>query len=91
YATPNVRAVPLASKNGGKPYGANLENVISENYPLGRYLNIYVNRPSGKPLDPLVREFCRFVFSREGQEVVVKDGYLPLPLEVARKELKLLE
>ncbi len=91
YATPNVRAVPLSSKNGGKAFGANLENVIAENYPLGRYLNVYVNRPAGKPLDPLVREFCRFVFSREGQEVVVKDGYLPLPLEVARKELKLLE
>ena len=91
YSTPNVRAIPLSAKNGGKAYGANLENVIAETYPLGRYLNVYVNRAAGKPLDPLVREFCRFVFSREGQEVVVKDGYLPLPLEVARKELKLLE
>ncbi|MGH7596565.1 MAG: phosphate-binding protein, partial [bacterium] len=44
-----------------------------------------------KPLDPLVREFCKFVLSQEGQQVVIKDGYLPIPAKVAMEELKKLE
>jgi phosphate transport system substrate-binding protein len=91
YVTPNVRALPLSEKTGGKAFAPNLENVISESYPLGRYLNLYVNRAPGKPMDPLVREFCRFIFSKEGQEVVVKDGFLPLPADVVKAELKKIE
>ncbi|HET6203199.1 MAG TPA: PstS family phosphate ABC transporter substrate-binding protein [Planctomycetota bacterium] len=91
YRTPNVRALPLSAKPGGKTVEGTLENVLAETYPLGRYLNLYVNRAPGKPLDPAVRELCRFIFSREGQEVVVKDGFLPLPPDVSAKEMKLLE
>lgn len=91
YKTPNVRAVPLAAKEGGKAFEANLANVLDENYPLGRYLYIYVNRAPGKPLDPTVKEFLRFVLSQQGQEVVEKDGYLPLPADVVDAELKKLD
>jgi phosphate transport system substrate-binding protein len=91
YATSGVRAVPLAEKDGGAVFEANYENVQSDKYPLGRYLNVYINRAPGKPLTPVVREFCRFVFSREGQEVVVKDGYLPLDAKTAERERKLVE
>jgi phosphate transport system substrate-binding protein len=91
YMTSGVRAVPLSEKDGGQTFEANLENVTTEKYPLGRYLNLYVNRAPGQPLSPLVREFCRFIFSKEGQEVVVKDGYLPLDAKTAAKERKLLD
>jgi len=91
YATPSVRAVPLADKPDGKAFTANLENVVSESYPLGRYLFVYVNKAPGKPLDPMVREYLRFVFSREGAEVVKKEGFLQLPADVVKAEVKKLE
>ncbi len=63
----------------------------SGKYPLSRYLYVYVNKAPGKPLDPLVKEYLKLILSKEGQEVVVKDGYLPLPASVATEELKKLE
>lgn len=87
YVTSGVRAVPLAAREGEPFKEASLQNVLAGNYPLGRYLYLYVNMAPGKPLDPLVREFCKFVFSKEGQEIVIKDGYLPVPFEVAQQEL----
>jgi len=50
-----------------------------------------VNRAPGKPLDPLTREFVKLVLSREGQEVVVKDGYYPIPATIAKEELGKIE
>ena len=69
---------------------ASLENVLDGSYPLGRFLYLYVNKTPGEPMDPLVREFARFVFSREGQEIVIKDGYMPVPFEVVVEELAML-
>ena len=63
----------------------------SGKYPLSRFLYIYVNKAPGKPLDPLVKEYLKLIFSKEGQEVVVKDGYLPLPAAIVAEELKKLE
>ena len=60
--------------------------VVSGKYPLARFLYLYVNRAPNKPLDPVVREFLKLVFSREGQEVVLKDGYLPLTAQIASEE-----
>ena len=62
------------------------EAVRNGSYPISRYLYVYYNAAPGKPLDPLVREFLRFVGSREGQEIVVKDGYLPIPGKIAAEE-----
>jgi phosphate transport system substrate-binding protein len=87
YATAGVRAVPLAETDGGKCMEATADNAYSGNYPLARFLYVYVNKTPGKPLDPLVREFAKLVFSREGQEAVVKDGYFPIPASVAKEEL----
>ncbi len=90
YRTSGVRVVPLAGEEG--PFReATYENVLDGTYPLGRYLFLYINRRPGEPLDPMIREFCRFVFSREGQEIVVKDGYMPIPLEVLLEELAKIE
>ena len=87
YATAGVRAVPLAETDGGKCMEATADNAYSGSYPLARFLYVYVNKTPGKPLDPLVREFAKLVFSREGQEAVVKDGYFPIPASVAKEEL----
>jgi phosphate transport system substrate-binding protein len=79
--------VPLAAKAGGPFYGTeNIEHVYSGDYPLSRYLYVYVNRAPNKPLDPLVAEFVKYILSRDGQEVVVKDGYLPLKSAVDGEE-----
>lgn len=91
YITSGVRAVPLAKKSGEPFYEPNMENVMHGKYPLARFLYIYVNKEPGKEMDPLIREFLKFVFSREGQEVVIKDGYLPLPYKIIMKELAKLE
>jgi len=86
YKTSGVRAVPL-SKKGGQCAEPNLENVLNNSYPLGRFLYLYVNKNPNKPLDPLREEFIKFILSKGGQEVVVKDGYDPLPGKIAAKEL----
>lgn len=91
YITSGVRAVPLAKKGGETFIETTPENVMSGDYPLARFLYIYVNKEPGKELDPLVREFLKFVFSKEGQQIVVKDGYLPLPYKVIKQELKKLD
>ena len=91
YTTSGVRAVPLAAKEGDPFHEANYQNVINGSYPMSRFLFVYINRAPGKPLDPLVREFAKFVFSKEGQEVVIKDGFFPLPAAVAKEELAKLE
>lgn len=87
YMTSGVRAVPLANKEGEAYAEANYANVLSGNYPLSRYLYIYINKKPNAPLDPLLAEFVKFIYSLEGQEVVVKDGYLPLPEKIVKEEL----
>lgn len=91
YITSGVKAVPLANKEGEPAYAANMENVLNGKYPLSRFLYVYINKAPNKPLDPLVKEFCKFILSQEGQQVVVKDGYMPIPANVAQEELKKLE
>jgi phosphate transport system substrate-binding protein len=87
YKTSGVKALKLAEKDGGEYFDGAYENVTSGKYPLSRFLYIYVNKAPGKPLDPLVKEFVRLILSKEGQEVVVKDGYLPLSPEILKQEL----
>jgi phosphate transport system substrate-binding protein len=87
YRTSGVKALKLAAKKGGQYFGVEPADVYSGNYPLSRYLYVYVNKAPNKPLDPLVREFLKFALSKDGQETVVKDGYLPIPAKVAQEEL----
>jgi phosphate transport system substrate-binding protein len=87
YATAGVRAVPLAAKEGAKCYEADPENAYAGTYPLSRFLYVYLNRAPGKTLDPLTREFAKLILSKEGQEVVIKDGYFPIPATIAKEEL----
>ncbi len=91
YITPQVRAVPLAKKEGRPFIQATPENAINGSYPLARPLQIYINKPPNKDISPLVREFIQFILSYEGQEEIVKAGYIPLPARIAQRELKKLE
>jgi len=87
YKTSGVKAVPLAKK-AGKPFvAATPDNAVSKKYPLSRFLYVYVNKHPNKPLAPLEREFIKLVLSRTGQQVVIKDGYIPLPAKVVEKAL----
>jgi len=91
YMTSGVRALPLAEKEGAPFVAPSQTNAMNGSYPLWRHLLIYVNKAPNKPLDPLVKEFIKFVLSKEGQAIVRKDGFFPLPQAVIEKELSKLE
>jgi len=87
YATADVRPVPLAKEEGGEFVAAEPANAYSGKYPMWRPLLLAVNHDPTKPLDPLRREFLRYILSKQGQADVVADGYLPLPAKAAKKAL----
>lgn len=91
YQTPSVRPIPLAKDDKSSFVEATAENATKGTYPLSRFLYVYVNKAPNQPLAPLEREFLKLVLSREGQEVVVKDGYVPLPAKVVERIYALLE
>ncbi len=85
YRTASVKAVPLARGDGQPFVTANTTTATNGDYPLSRFMFIYVNKVPGHPLPPLEREFLTLVLSRQGQEAVVKDGYIPLPAALAAR------
>ena len=85
YKTSGVRALPLSKKDGEDFVEATPENATSGKYPLSRVLFVYANKAPNKPLTPMESEFFKMVLSKQGQEVVEKDGYVPLPEKVAAK------
>lgn len=87
YVTSGVRAVPLSKADGGELEAATPENAIAGKYPLARVLYVYVNKAPNKPLAPMEVEFVKMVLSKQGQQVVEKDGYIPVPAALAAKEL----
>ena len=89
YKTADVRSVPL-SKEGGECYDANAENAYSGDYPIGRFLYVYVNKNPNQALDPLRGEFIRYILSRNGQMDVIKDGYYPITKAIADDDLEML-
>jgi phosphate transport system substrate-binding protein len=92
WQTPQTRSVALGEQDAGPFYELNIENVRSRRYPFYADVFFVINRDPAKPLDPKVKEYLRYILSREGQEQVMHDGkYLPLTNEVVREELKKLE
>jgi phosphate transport system substrate-binding protein len=89
--TSGVKAVALAEAGGGALQEPSLENCLSGTYPLARFIYIYVHKKPAEPLEKLVYEFLKFVNAKEGQTIVVKDGYYPLPASVAADTLALLK
>jgi phosphate transport system substrate-binding protein len=90
YKTADVRAVPLSAKSGGTCFEANSENAYSGDYPISRFLYIYLNKNPNQKLDPLRGEFIRYVYSQLGQQAVVKDGYFPVTSPIAKEDLAAL-
>lgn len=93
YITSGVKALKLSQSGrwNGEAFPPAYANTLNGKYPLSRFLYIYINKNPKVPIDPLVKEFITYVLSREGQEIVVKDGYYPLPAKIAEKELKKLQ
>ena len=85
--TADVRAVPIAKDAKSKAVEAVPENAYRGEYPLSRYLLLYLNHEPGTELDPLRREFLRYVLSKEGQADVVRDGYFPLTAKLVQAQL----
>ena len=91
YGTSGVRAIPVADGDSQELYEPNPENCISGDYPLARFLFVYVNKNPREPMDRLTFEFIRYINSRQGQEVVVRDGFFPLPAVVAAETVKSMQ
>ena len=84
YKTSGVKAIGLG-KDPGKLSEPTYENALKGSYPLARFLYIYVNKAPDQPMDNLSKEFIRFILSKEGQQIVVKDGYYPLPANLTQQ------
>ena len=91
YITSGVKALSVAESAEAEPIAATPENAMTGDYPLSRYLYVYVNKKPDTPLAPLEREFIKLVLSAQGQEVVLKDGYIPISARVADRELSRIQ
>lgn len=87
-ATADVRALPIAKDAKSDALDANADNAYSGKYPMTRLLYVYFNRKPGTQLDPLRKEFLRYVLSQQGQEAVVRDGFYPLTARLVNDALK---
>jgi phosphate transport system substrate-binding protein len=87
YKTADVRSVPIKADADSDCFDAVAEAAIAGDYPIARFLYIYVNKNPNEPLDPLRGEFIRFVYSKQGQEAVVRDGYFPVLKSLADQDL----
>lgn len=90
YKTSDVRALPLALEGSNNFVEPTYENALSGDYPLTRFLYVYINKKPGSPADPQTLEFLKFALSKQGQEIVIKDGYYPLPGEAVSDALEKL-
>lgn len=91
YVTSGVRAIPIAAEEGQEFSPADADHALDGSYPLARTLFVYINKHPNRKLDPLQAEFLKMVLSKQGQEVVVRDGYIPLPAAVSAKAMKDLD
>lgn len=88
YQTSGVKALPVAETPAARPVLATPANAINGDYPLSRFLYVYIDKRPGTSLSRIEEEFLRLVLSREGQQTVLKDGYIPLPARLIARELR---
>jgi phosphate transport system substrate-binding protein len=87
-----IKPVALAAREGGAYVLPSRQSFQDRSYPLVRSVYFFLNRAPGKPLEPRLREFLRYLLSREGQEIVAREGgYLPLTAAFAREQLTKLD
>lgn len=87
YRVSGVKLLPIA-KEGENYIDASKDNILTRRYPLSRFLYVYVNKHPEKPMSQIEREFIRFIYSKQGQEIVQKDGYVSISKDLAAKELE---
>lgn len=91
-ARASVKAVPLAAVDGGAFVALDARTAADRSYPLARSVIVAFDRAQGKPLEPRVREFLRYVLSDDGQAAIARDGaYIPLQAKAAEKQLARLD
>jgi phosphate transport system substrate-binding protein len=92
FRTQETKAIPIARTETGPFVELTIDNVQNRTYPLTREVYLYVDREPGKAVDPKVKEFLRYVLSREGQEAVMRDGkYLPMTREMLEQQLRKID
>ena len=91
YIKPGVKALTLSHKKGDEAFECSYENIVSLKYPLSRKLYIYYIKNPDKPLGKLEKEFLKFVLSKEGQNIAIKDGYIPITKADAEDSISALE
>jgi phosphate transport system substrate-binding protein len=90
--TPETKAIPISVNDGGPFVPLTLETVHDRTYPLVGDTYFYLNRRPGTQLDPKLREFVRYILSREGQQAVARDGkYIPLPAAFLQEQRRKLD
>lgn len=90
YKTADVKALKIKKDAKSPAVEANADNCYDGSYPIARFLLVYVNHKPGSTMEPLRAEFIKMIFSKQGQEAVVKDGYIPVTADIAREDLKAL-
>jgi phosphate transport system substrate-binding protein len=90
YKTAGVRTVPLSVAEGNACSDTSAESAYSRKYPLARYLYIYVNKEPKEPLDPLRREFIKYILSKDGQTETEAGGFYSLTNADREADLKKL-
>ncbi|MEZ8196119.1 PstS family phosphate ABC transporter substrate-binding protein [Vibrio cortegadensis] len=90
YQVAGIKLIPIARSGDDYIYPTR-KNILNGRYPLSRFLYVYVNKHPTKPLSKVQSEFIRFIFSRQGQELVRKDGYVPISQSLAKQELAKVE
>lgn len=93
YSHPDVKPIAIAPGPGEAAVMPTLQSVADRSYPLTRTITMFVDRAPGAPVDPKVREFLRYILSREGQQAVLQhgQGYLPVPADIALREARKLD
>ena len=91
YRNSDVKMLAVAKTDKSEAYPPTYENVINKSYPLGRELYVYIVIQPGQTVDAMTKEFLLYVLSKEGQEVVLKDGYMPLPASTVSRYRAILE
>ncbi len=88
----DVKILDLGKTDAGPFVHYSMESLQDHSYPLWGGQSFWFDVKPGGKVDPKVREFIRFVTSKQGQELLEKDGkYLPLDAATVQEGLKKLQ
>ena len=88
YKTADVKALKIKKDAKSPAVEPNADTCYDGSYPIARFLLVYVNNKPGSTMEPIRAEFIKMIFSKQGQEAVIKDGYIPVTADIAREDLK---